>query len=132
MRELLLAFAEVLHRAEMFESHQVERERLSTRERMSRVLEILQAGQFVPQSLAQIQFFAEPLVSLIFDVAGVLVFVGKKEGRNRSVRLGDYPNFYIVSGSIRAKDSETIVNRKFIFSFVLFTELAPISRLMSF
>lgn len=48
MRELLLAFAEVLHRAEMFESHQVERERLSTRERMSRVLEILQTGQFVP------------------------------------------------------------------------------------
>lgn len=48
MRELLLAFAEVLRRAEMFESHQVERERLSTRERMSRVLEILQHGQFVP------------------------------------------------------------------------------------
>jgi segregation and condensation protein A len=48
MRELLLAFAEVLRRAEMFESHQVERERLSTRERMSRVLEVLQGGQFVP------------------------------------------------------------------------------------
>ena len=44
------------------------------------------------------QFFAEPLVSLIFDVAGALIFVGKKESRNRSVRLGDYPNFYIVSG----------------------------------
>jgi len=48
MRELLLAFAEVLHRAELFESHQVQRERLSTRERMSLVLEILQSGQFVP------------------------------------------------------------------------------------
>jgi len=48
IRELLLAFAEVLQRAEMFESHQVQRERLSTRERMSRVLEILQSGQFVP------------------------------------------------------------------------------------
>ena len=78
------------------------------------------------------RFFAEPFVSLIFNVAGALVFVGKKEGRSRSVRLGDYPNFYIVSGSIGAEDSETIVNRKFIFSFVLFAELAPISRLMSF
>lgn len=48
LRELLLAFAEVLRRAEMFESHQVERERLSTRERMSRVVEALQHGQFVP------------------------------------------------------------------------------------
>ena len=48
MREILLAFAEVLRRAEMFESHQVERERLSTRERMSRVLEALQHGQFIP------------------------------------------------------------------------------------
>jgi segregation and condensation protein A len=48
LRELLLAFAEVLRRAEMFESHHVERERLSTRERMSRVVELLQHGQFVP------------------------------------------------------------------------------------
>ena len=48
LKELLIAFAEVLRRAEMFESHQVERERLSTRERMSRVLELLQHGQFVP------------------------------------------------------------------------------------
>lgn len=48
LRELLIAFAEVLRRAEMFESHQVQRERLSTRERMSRILEVLQPGQFVP------------------------------------------------------------------------------------
>ncbi len=48
MRELLIAFAEVLHRAEMFESHSVEREKLSTRERMSYVLETLKGGQFVP------------------------------------------------------------------------------------
>lgn len=48
MRELLIAFAEVLRRAEMFESHHVEREKLSTRERMSTVLEKLQGGHFVP------------------------------------------------------------------------------------
>ena len=48
MKEILLALAEVLRRADMFESHQVERERLSTRERMSQVLEQLRGGQFVP------------------------------------------------------------------------------------
>lgn len=48
MKELLLALAEVLRRADMFESHQVERERLSTRERMSEVLEKLRGGHFVP------------------------------------------------------------------------------------
>jgi segregation and condensation protein A len=48
MKELLLVLGEVLRRADMFESHQVERERLSTRERMSQVLEKLKGGQFMP------------------------------------------------------------------------------------
>jgi len=48
MKELMLALAEVLHRAEMFESHQIEREKLSTRERMSQVMERLKGQQFVP------------------------------------------------------------------------------------
>ena len=40
--------AEVLRRADMFESHQVTREALSTRERMSEVLERLKGNGFVP------------------------------------------------------------------------------------
>jgi segregation and condensation protein A len=48
MRELLLALGEVLRRADMFESHHVQREALSTRERMSEVLERLSGQQFVP------------------------------------------------------------------------------------
>ena len=44
----LTALAEVLQRAEMFESHQVELEKLSTRERMTKVLDTLQGEQFVP------------------------------------------------------------------------------------
>ena len=48
MEELLLSLAEVLRRADMFESHQVSRETLSTRERMAEVLERLKGGQFVP------------------------------------------------------------------------------------
>ena len=48
LQELLLALSEVLRRADMFESHQVTREALSTRERMAEVLEHLKGGQFVP------------------------------------------------------------------------------------
>lgn len=47
MRELMLAFADVLRRAERFESHEIQREQLSTRERMSAVLAKLQGGHFV-------------------------------------------------------------------------------------
>lgn len=48
MEELLLSLAEVLRRADMFESHEVSRETLSTRERMADVLERLKGGRLVP------------------------------------------------------------------------------------
>ncbi len=48
MRELLLALGEVLRRADMYESHHIQREALSTRERMSDVLARLSGWQFVP------------------------------------------------------------------------------------
>jgi segregation and condensation protein A len=48
MRELLVVLADVLRRAEMYESHHVQREALSTRERMSEILERLQGEQFRP------------------------------------------------------------------------------------
>jgi len=49
LKEILLALSEVLRRADMFESHQVEREPLSTRERMTQVLETLgERKTFVP------------------------------------------------------------------------------------
>jgi segregation and condensation protein A len=48
MRELLLALKEVMHRADMFESHQISREKLSTRERMANVLDKLKGREFVP------------------------------------------------------------------------------------
>ncbi len=48
IKELLVALAEVLRRADMFVSHHVEKERLSTRERMAQVLDKLSGKQFVP------------------------------------------------------------------------------------
>lgn len=48
LRELMLALAEVLRRADMFESHHVQREKLSTRERMAEVLARLSPNRFTP------------------------------------------------------------------------------------
>lgn len=48
LKEILLALSEVIQRAEMFTSHHVEKEPLSTRERMSMVLNTLSGKQFVP------------------------------------------------------------------------------------
>jgi segregation and condensation protein A len=48
LRELLLALAQVLARADLFQEHEVEREKLSTREKMSFILNRLQGRQFVP------------------------------------------------------------------------------------
>ena len=47
MNDLIVALADVMARAEMFESHHIQFETLSTRERMSDVLEIISNGEFV-------------------------------------------------------------------------------------
>ena len=48
LNDLTTALAEVLRRAEMFESHQIEMEKLSTRERMSQVMDNLRGKKFIP------------------------------------------------------------------------------------
>lgn len=47
LREVLLAFREVMKRASMFTHHHIQMEPLSVRERMSAVLSLLQPGKFV-------------------------------------------------------------------------------------
>lgn len=47
MKELLLAMGAIMRRAEMFEKHEVAREVLSTRERMSTIMNRTRAGTFV-------------------------------------------------------------------------------------
>ena len=48
LKEILFALKEVLHRADMFSSHHVEREALSLRERMSSVLDTINSETFTP------------------------------------------------------------------------------------
>jgi segregation and condensation protein A len=47
LRELLLAFADVLKRAELTASHHIQMEPLSVRERMARLLTLLEGKQFI-------------------------------------------------------------------------------------
>ncbi|MEX2365103.1 MAG: ScpA family protein [Pseudohongiellaceae bacterium] len=48
LKELMLAFAEVLRRSELNESHHIQRESLSTREKMSEILLRISDQQFTP------------------------------------------------------------------------------------
>lgn len=48
LKELMVALADVLRRADLFESHHIQREKLSTRERMSEVLARVSANRFTP------------------------------------------------------------------------------------
>ncbi|WP_370978363.1 ScpA family protein [Agaribacterium sp. ZY112] len=48
IKELLLALSEVMRRADLFESHQIQKEKLSTRQRMTEVLDRLRGRQFTP------------------------------------------------------------------------------------
>ncbi len=48
MEELMLALRQMIQRADHFEHHQIEREALSTRERMSRILALLTRERFTP------------------------------------------------------------------------------------
>lgn len=48
LRELLLALQDVLRRSDLYESHQISREALSLRERMSGILDRLRGVSFVP------------------------------------------------------------------------------------
>ena len=48
LKEILFALKEVLHRADLFSSHHVEREALSLRERMSIVLDTINSETFTP------------------------------------------------------------------------------------
>ena len=47
LRDILIAMTEVMQRAEMFAHHQVSREQLSIRERMSQILEKITADSFI-------------------------------------------------------------------------------------
>ena len=86
MREIMLAMAEVLRRAERTEHHEIQRETLSTRERMIQIIDQLQSGEF------------KPLTSLI----------GEREGR-----LGVVVTFLAILELVKEKTLELVQQEAF-------------------
>ena len=73
LREILMALGEVLQRADMFESHHIQREALSTRERMSQVLERLSEDRFVP--FVSLFTYAEGRLGVVVTFLAILELV---------------------------------------------------------
>ncbi len=104
MKELMLAFAAVLRRAERFEHHEIQREQLSTRERMSDVLERLKGGNFmafralfdpsegklgvVVTFLAILELVKEQLIDIVQQETFGLIHV-----RARDTKTADGPSY---------------------------------------
>ncbi len=91
LKEILLALSEVLRRADMFESHHISREKLSTRERMAQVLDKLAHKQFVPfVSLFTVQ---EGRLGVIVTFLAVMELI--KESLVEIVQTEDFGSIHV-------------------------------------
>lgn len=101
LKELLMAFRDVLQRAEMFSSHQVEAETLSLRERMSRVLLALQADEFIDfHSLFDVE---EGRMGVVVSFLAIMELV--KESLITIVQNEVYGSLYVKAGSVAAPEA---------------------------
>ncbi|MBD9632762.1 segregation/condensation protein A [Pseudomonas sp. PDM19] len=115
MQELMLCMAEVLRRADLFESHQVTREMLSTRERMTEILERLKGEGFVPfislfrveegklgvvvTFMAVLELVKEQLVELVQNEAFAPIHVrARTEVQEGAARFGEVPEDVLEEG----------------------------------
>jgi segregation and condensation protein A len=73
LREILIALREVLHRADMFTSHRVEREALSVRERMSLILERVTSENFTP--FTELFDFSEGRLGVVVTFLAILELI---------------------------------------------------------
>lgn len=101
MREMLLALKDVLQRAELFTRHEVEREPLSVRQRMSELLARIEDGRF---------HRFESLFSVVEGRLGVVVsFLAMlelaKENLLEIVQEGPLTTIYIKTKSVSALES---------------------------
>lgn len=101
LKELLMAFRDVLQRAEMFTSHQVQAETLSLRERMSRVLLALQADEFIDfPSLFDVE---EGRMGVVVSFLAIMELV--KESLITIVQNEIYGALYVKAGSVAAPEA---------------------------
>jgi segregation and condensation protein A len=96
MQDLIVAFYEAMQRARAFDHHQIEREVLSTRERMSILLQMLNAQTYI--SLEKLLDAKEGKAGLVVTFVAILelvkesliVFEQGEPFSNLHVKLGEY------------------------------------------
>lgn len=101
LKELLLALSEVLRRADMFVSHHVERERLSTRERMGQVLDRLKGKQFVP--FVSLFVVSEGRLGVVVTFLAVLELM--KESLVEIVQSDDFGPIHVKARMVATEDA---------------------------
>lgn len=93
LQELAMAFSQALAQAQLLNHHQVQREKLSTRERMSRILDLLQQRQRL--RFADLFNAAEGRPGVVVSFLAVLELV--KEALIDVVQVDAYSDIHIVS-----------------------------------
>ena len=94
MQELVLAFSSAMQRAAAFEHHTIEREALSTRERMSMILEQLTTQAYTPlESLFTVE---EGKAGVVVSFLAILELV--KEQLIFCVQAGPYARIHVKLG----------------------------------
>jgi segregation and condensation protein A len=95
LQEMLLAFKDVVARAEMFAHHHIQREQLSVGERMSDILAALGAGAFVPF----MQLFRPEEGRMGVTVTFVAILELMREGLIDIVQAQAYAPLHVRAGS---------------------------------
>lgn len=91
LRELLLALQDVLRRADLYESHQISREGLSMRERMSGILDRLRGGGFLP--FVSLFLVEEGRLGVVVSFMAILELV--KEGLIDLVQTDSFADIHV-------------------------------------
>ncbi|MDF2178774.1 ScpA family protein [Aliiglaciecola sp. CAU 1673] len=91
LHELALSFQDVLKRAAAFEHHHIKKEALSTRERMSRILDVIRGREFVP--FAQLFSVEEGRAGVVVTFLAVLELV--KESLIDLVQAEPYADIHV-------------------------------------
>ncbi len=102
LKELLMALSEVLRRADMFESHHIEKERLSTRERMGQVLDHLKGKQFAP--FVSLFVVAEGRLGVVVTFLAVLELI--KESLVEIVQTEEFGPIHVKARSVAAEEQD--------------------------
>jgi segregation and condensation protein A len=101
LKEMLVAFQDVIQRAAMFAHHHVQRERLSVRQRMSEIIERLQGGELV--DFARLFRVEEGRMGVTVTFVAVLELL--REGLLDIVQAETYAPLHVRAAAPRAAEA---------------------------